>query len=168
MISDIVKSGVFLDHPHIFQFIGLLDNRFDGVQQEVIDGTWLLRHNRFAVRFLSYYATKTTINPFLAVETVRLTREENQREMRKANERRMKAAVELLGRIGVDYVEHPDDYKNLDRDPQEYVRKWVVSGLSDVSEEPVISAEVRKTLDDIRAADLAQPAGPKFFTTKPE
>jgi len=163
MVQEIVRSGVFLDHPHIYQYLSLLDHRFEEVRREVIAGAWDLRHNKFTIFFLSYFATKTAINPFLAVETPRLTREEHEREMRRSNEQRMTEAVQLLARIGVDYIERPEDYKDLAKSPDEYVGKYIVGALLEVADERAISNVVRQALQEIRAADLAQPAGPKFF-----
>jgi hypothetical protein len=168
MVAEIVKTNTFLDHPHIYQYISMLDHSFEDVRQQIIEGTWLLRHNRFAIYFIAYFATKATVNPFMAVETLRLTKEEHERELRRANERRMQEAALLLGRLGVDYVQHPDDYKSVDKDPQGYMRRSIVSALSEVVDEPIIGPQARKALDEIRAADLAQPGGPKLFTSSAE
>ncbi len=163
MAEKIVEEGVFLDHPHIYQYCSLLAHRFPQVRQEVAEGAWLLRHNKFCVRFLSYFATRTTINPFMAVETERLTREEHQRIMREANDRAMRAAARLLGRIGVDYIVHRDEY-NLDvPDQDQFIRKFIVSALTEVQDEPVIAELVDEIMGDMRAADLARPGGPLFF-----
>jgi hypothetical protein len=80
----------------------------------------------------------------------------------------MQEAALLLGRLGVDYVQHPDDYKSVDKDPQGYMRRSIVSALSEVVDEPIIGPQARKALDEIRAADLAQPGGPKLFTSSAE
>jgi len=168
MAAEIVKTNTFLDHPHIYQYISMLDNGFDDVRGQIIEGVWLLRHNRFVIRFTAYFATKTTVNPFMAVETLRLTKEEHERELRRANERRMEEAIALLGRIGVDYVQHPDDYKSVDKAPEDYMRRFIVSALSEVVDEPVIGPPARKALDEIRAADLARSGGPKLFTSSAE
>lgn len=168
MVAEIVKKNTFLDHPHIYQYISMLDYDFDDVRKQVAEGTWLMRHHRFAIRFIAYFATKATVNPFMAVETLRLTKEEHERELRRANERRMVEAEALLGRIGVDYVQHPDDYKSVDKNPQDYMRRFIVSALSEVVDEPVIGPPARKALDEIRAAEGAQPGGPKLFTSSPQ
>ncbi|MHC4593218.1 MAG: hypothetical protein ACYS8L_11080, partial [Planctomycetota bacterium] len=121
MTERILGEYMFVDHPHIYQCLTLLNHRFEEVRQAVAAEAWTLRHNQFTIRFLAYFATSTAINPFMAVETVRLTREENERRMRRAKDRRMREAVRLLGRIGVEYVEHPQDYDLGVRDPDEFV-----------------------------------------------
>jgi hypothetical protein len=163
LAEQLVEEAVFVDHPHIYQYLSLLEHRFPEVRQEVAAGVYLLRHSRFTIRFLSYFATKTTINPFMAVETVRLTREEHQRLMRRANHRRMREAVALLGRIGVDYIHHPDAYELRVPEPREFVRRRIVSALSEVADEPVISELVEEALTEMRRADAARSGGPVFF-----
>jgi hypothetical protein len=165
VVEDIVQlmaKGKRLDHPHIYQYLSLLSSRFDGVREQTAAGAWLLRHNQFTIRFLSFFATKTTINPFMAVETLRLTREEHEREMRRANIRRMRLAVELLGRIGVDYLENPDSYQLKVPNRDEFMGKFVASALLEVADEESIADVVQKALDDLRAADAARAGGPLF------
>lgn len=162
-LVEIETQDRFVDHPHIYQYLGLLDHRFEEVRQQVADGVWLLRHHKFAVSFLSVFATKTTINTFMAVETARLTREENERQMRRANNRRMRKAVQLLGRIGVDYIRNSDDYRFGVKDPDEFINSFVVHALEDLENEEVVSDLAVEALEDIRRADLAEPGGPRFF-----
>jgi len=161
-IVGLMEKGKRLDHPHIYQYLSLLNHRFSGVWEQTAEGAWLLRHNQFTIRFLSFFATKTTINPFLAVETLRLTREEHEREMRRANIRRMRRAVALLGRIGVDYIQNRDAYETIVRDPDEFVRRFVVGALVEVADEESIADLVEAALADMRAADASRPGGPLF------
>ncbi len=168
MVEQIVTEGRRLDHPHIYQYVSLLDHRFEGVRQSVAEGVWLLRHSKFTIRFVSYFATKTAINSTLAVETLRLTREENEREMRRANNRRMREAVAMLGRIGVDYVQNSADYELGDQDPEEFMGDFVLGALQDVADEELIADLVAEALENVRRADLAQPDGARFFVQEAE
>ncbi len=161
VLADIVRDERFLDHPHIYQYIGILGHPFDQVRRHVAEGVWLLRHNVFAIRFLGEFAAKTTINPVMAVETVRLTREEHERMMRRVNDRRMLECVRLLGRLGVDYVRNTDDYELARaQDPDEFVRRHVVNTLESLEEDERVGAEATRALEQIRQADAARPAGP--------
>ncbi len=167
MVDQIVAEGEFLDHPHIYQYLSLLEHRFEEVRQQVAEGIWLLRHDRdageFVIRFTSYFATKTAINSSLAVATMRLTREENERQMRRANGRRMREAVRLLGRIGVDYIQNPDAYAIDVRKPGEFVQTQTVGALESVADEETIADLVAEALAAMRQADMARPGGLLFF-----
>ncbi len=167
MVEQIVAEHDSLDHPHVYQYLSILDQRFPEVREQVAEGTWLLRNDahagEFAIRFTSYFATKTAINSSLAVETLRLTKEENERQMRRANDCRMREAVKLLGRIGVDYIQNPDPYQCRAKDRDEFVRTYIVGALESVADEEVISDLVAEALADMRQADLARPGGPLFF-----
>jgi hypothetical protein len=168
MVADIVKKDVFLDHPHVYQYLGLLDYPYKEVRDQVVEGAWLLRHDRFTIRFLAYFGTKTTFNPFMAVETLRLTREEHERALRVANQRRMGEAVALLGRIGVDYIEHADAYAKLGKDADDYVRRFIIAALREVAEEPAIGPEAKKALAEMQAAVAAGPGRPDLFKSSAE
>jgi len=161
-ITRLMAEGKRLDHPHIYQYLSLLSHRFDRVRELTAEGAWLLRHNQFTIRFLSYFATKTTINPFMAVETLRLTREENEREMRRANVRRMRLAVDLLGRIGADYAAREGEYDLSVPNPTEFVHRQIASALTEVSEEESIADVVAEALSALRAADAARSDGPLY------
>jgi hypothetical protein len=146
-----------LDHPHIYQYLSLLASRFPEVREQTMAGGWLLRHNRFTVMFLSSFATKTTVNPFMAVETLRLTAEEHEREMRRANERRMGEAIRLLARIGVDYMADPTDYLANHTftiaDPDELIRRSVVAAIYEVADEEAVAEAAEEALAALREAD---------------
>ncbi len=159
-LQEALAGGRRVDHPHVYQYISLLGSRFDDLRSSASEGVWLLRHNYFCVRFLSYFASKTAINPVMAVETIRLTREEHEREMRHANARRMRECVQLLGRVGVDYVRNRDDYPLPQADDaDEYVRKYVVHALEVLTDDERVGDLAQQALAAITEADSASPAG---------
>jgi hypothetical protein len=134
------------------------------VREETAAGAWVLRHNRFTIMFLSTFATKTTVNPFMAVETLRLTAEEHEREMTKANVRRMREAIRLLARIGCDYMADRQDYVDARTfnisNPDELIRRNVVASIYEVSDDEDVADVAEKALAELRQAD---PTG-KYFT----
>ncbi|MHC5034093.1 MAG: hypothetical protein ACYTFZ_03555 [Planctomycetota bacterium] len=168
MTERIVGERMFLDHPHIYQCLTLLNHRFEEVRETVATEAWVLRHNQFAIRFLAHLATSTAINPLMAVETVRLTREENERQMRRAKDRRMREAVRLLGRIGVDYIKNRQDYDLGVKDPDDFIRAQIVGSLTEIIDEQVVTDLVQEALANLREADLARPEGPLLFQVAAE
>jgi hypothetical protein len=163
LLEQVLSADLFIDHPYIYQYILLLGHQYDEVRERIAAGTWLLRHNKFGIRFVSYYATKTAINPVMAVETLRLTKEEHERLMRRLNTRRLHEAVRLLGRLGVDYVEHTSEYELEVKDQDAFVRAFVIHGLQDVTDNEVVGEAAKEALAAIRQADLRRPGGPLFF-----
>ncbi len=152
-----------LDHPHLYQYLSLLDSRFEEVRDEIGKGSWELRHNRFTFMFLSEFATRTAINPAMAVETARFTREEHEREMSKANRRRILEAIDLLARVAVDYVQDPGPYILNVADDDEFVRQQVVGRLREIVDEETIGPLAEAALQRVREADMARPGGPILF-----
>jgi len=153
-----------IDHPHIYQYLSLLGDPVEGVREEVAKGAWLFRGNKFGIRFLSYYGTKTAINPVMAVETVRLTKEEHERKMRRENSDRLRASIELLGRIGADYALNSAEYDLGVRDQDAYMRTFVVHALQQLKDERSVGALAEQALDAVRQADARRPGGRLFFS----
>jgi hypothetical protein len=168
LLEIIIKGNLFVDHPNVYQYVSLLGHRFDEVRAEAVKGVWLLRQNQFDIRFLSEYAGRTSVNPFLAVETARLTMEEHERVMRRENNRRLVEAVRLLGRIGVDYVEHTSDYKMPVPDQNQFMNGQIVHRLQDLTNEEIVRTDVAAALSAIRQADEKRTGGPLFFAAVAE
>jgi hypothetical protein len=160
-LEQAVQEGIRLDHPHVYQYVSLLAHPYDEVRRSVAEGIWLIRTGYYTVQFVSWFGAKTTINPIMAVETVRLTAEEHERLMRRANERRMRECIALLGRIGVDYVQSPGAYDS--RLTTAVVRNYVVYALESLSDEERLRELVGEALEEVRRADLARSGGPLLF-----
>jgi len=161
-LSELIRKGRRLDHPHIYQYLTLLGHSDEEVRQTVAEGVWLLRHRYFTMRFLGVFASMTAINPVMAVETVRLTRAEHERQMRARNDRRLDEVVRLLGQLGVDYLKDSASYS--ERDTPEVVRKYVVHSLESLIDDDRVSDQVAKALDELKKTDRDRPGGPLLFT----
>ncbi len=161
-LERIVEDERFLDHPHIYQYIFMLSKPYEEVRDSILDGLWLIRHKYFTVRFVSHFATRTEINPVMAAETARLSREEHERILTEQNNRRMRECTELLVRIGLDYVENTDHYAE-ELQPRD-MRRYVIHALELLREDERVGQIAQEGLDRIREADLARPGEPLFFT----
>ena len=165
MLTDIVNKNKWIDHPHIYQYISLLRHRGDRVREQISEGVWLIRHRYYTIRFLGTFAARTSINPVMAVETVRLTRDEHEREMRQANVRRVNECMQLLIRVGLDYLQNREQYELPRAEDQDaYVRRYVVHNLELLSEEPGLAQMAQAGLQRLREADKQLPGGPVLFT----
>ncbi len=164
MLDRIVETGRRLDHPHIYQYISLLRHRDNQIRQQIAEGVWLIRHRYYTIRFLGEFAARTTINPVMAAETVRLTRDEHERLMQRANARRVKECLRLLIRVGLDYLQNREQYE-LPRaeDPDAYMRRYVVHNLEILSEEEDVEQFAEDGLERLRQADRQAPGGPVLF-----
>jgi hypothetical protein len=164
MLTELLKQDVFLDHPHIFQYLTLLGYQYDPVRTNVEQGAWELRHSRFTVIYLSEFVRTTTINPVMAVETERLTKEEHEREMNAQNTQRRREAVSLLGKIGLDYMAHRDEYQFGVPDPDEFMREYVTHTLEEVADDEAVADLVAPALKALHEADAKQPPAERLFT----
>ena len=164
MLGDVLKRDLYLDHPHIFQYLTLLGYQYDPVRAEVEQGAWDLRHSRFTVIYLSEFVRTTTINPVMAVETERLTKEEHERQMNEQNTLRRREAVTLLGKIGLDFIAHRGDYDFGLGSKDEFVREHITHTLEEAAEDEAVADLVAPALKDLRQADAGQPAASRLFS----
>jgi len=170
VIASPQGKPVFVDHPHIYQYASLLGyrfhpdhpDRFEGARQAVAEGVWVMRRNKFVVRFLSWFASRTAINPVMAVETVTLTKEEHERQMIRENNERVHRAIRMLERIFKDYVAAPDDYE-FDMEAadkrDDYVRSFIVHPFEALAEHFTFGRTAEASLEAMRRT----PGAERFF-----
>ncbi len=158
VLRQVIEDGLYLDHPHIFQYLTLLGYQYDPVRAQVEQGAWQLRHSRFTIIYLSEFVRTTTINPVMAVETERLTKEEHERQMNEQNVLRRRESVTLLGKIGLDYIAHRGDYDLNAPDKDEFIREHLTHTLEEAAEDEAVADLVAPALKDLREADAKQPA----------
>lgn len=163
MLGKVVQRGMFLDHPHINQYLKLLRHRYEGIRKFVRKGVWILRHDKYTVMFLSDFLDKVNINPVMAVETERLTKEEHERVMRRENNRRRRAALELLTRIVLDYLRNPDPYLPRVEDPDRYLRQHVTHVMEELADDRLLGDRIQQSLAELRQADRNRTTGPRLF-----
>jgi hypothetical protein len=72
---------------------------------------YTLRKRRYTLKYLARGIQKDTVNPVMAVETRRLTKDEHEQLLRRENTRKRLSCIELAKRIALDYCE----------------KKWVVT-----------------------------------------
>jgi hypothetical protein len=149
-----------LRHSHIYQLISLLGFDYEEVRAQLREAAYAMRHNKFAVRFIGDFADRTTINPVMAVETERLTKEEHERELKRANDRRVRECIRLLGRIGLDFVRNPDHYEFRQiEDSAGYMREFVYHRLESLRDEEAYAALVEEQIEALEKADRARSDG---------
>jgi hypothetical protein len=174
---------LFVDHPHIYQYVSLLGYRyemdhpekFEEVRNLIIEGVYALRHRKFTLYFLRLFGRKTAINPVMAVETERLTKEQHEREMREANDERVRNAQKLMVRVFRDYLQSPADYLDED-DPQfdtqeevqDYIRAKLIHPMQDLIEDPTFGQHARDQLKTMRELAADHDAQDTFFRATAE
>lgn len=171
------EERMFVDHPHVYQYVSLLGyrkdpkrpDRFKEVRELVADGVFAMRHRKFVLYFLREFSRKTAINPVMAVETERLTKEEHEREMRQINDERVVQSQRLMERIFVDYLANKGDYQFKDLDTEEerdeYVRAKLVHAMQDLVEDLKFGATAREHLRAMREAAAAAGQEDYYFRT---
>jgi hypothetical protein len=166
LLGEILKKDLYLDHPHIYQYLTLLGYQYDPVRSLVEQGAWDLRHIHFTILYLSDFVRTTTINPVMAVATERLTKEEHERQMEEQNTLRRREAVKLLGRIGLDYIAHRDQYTFSVPEKDEFVREHVTHTLEEAADDEAVADLAAPALKTLHEADAQQPADKRLFTSE--
>jgi hypothetical protein len=175
---DEPEEKLFVDHPHIYQYLSLLGYRyeigapekFEGVRELVYDGVYAMRRRKFTLYFLRYFGRKTAINPVMAVETERLTKEQHEREMRETNSERVRNAQKLMTDVFADYLDNPEAYIDKE-DPQfdgaaevqDYVRAKLIHPMQDLIEDPTFGEHARQQLEKMRQLAREHGVEDEFF-----
>lgn len=167
MLDEVLRRNIYLDHSHIYQYLTLLGYELDPVRGNVVEGAWALRQNPYVAIYLAEFVRTTTINPVMAAETERLTKEEHERQMNAQNTLRRREAVRLLARTGMDYVAHPDQYSFGVADPDEFVREQIAHTLEEVADDETVADLAGPSLKALRDADANQSGAHKLFAPEP-
>ena len=166
MLDVVLGQSMYLDHPHVYQYLTLLGYELDPVRKNVVEGAWQLRHNPYVSIYLAEFVRTTTINPVMAVETERLTKEEHERQMNAQNTLRRRESVSLLARIGMDYIKHPAQYSFGVTDTDEFVREHITHTLEEVADDETVSDLVVPALKALHEADAQRPGVHTLFTAE--
>lgn len=164
MLDEVLRQKIYLDHSHIYQYLTLLGYELDPVRKNVVEGAWALRQNPYVAIYLAEFVRTTTINPVMAAETERLTKEEHERQMNAQNTLRRRESVSLLGRTGLDYIAHPDQYSFGVADPDEFVRERITHTLEEVADDESVADLAGPALKALRDEDAKRPGTHKLFT----
>jgi len=170
--AQIAENDIFVDHPHIYQCVSLLGYRYNpakpalhtGVREEITKAIiGLRRHNRFVIAHLAEFASRTAINPVMAVETERLTASEHERQMTWQNEERLRRCVALLQNTFQDYLENAAAYDikagpiTSDAERDTFIRKTIVGTLRSLSEDRTVGVKATAALEAMKAMKGAAP-----------
>ncbi len=172
--EQIAEEEIFVDHPHIYQCVSLLGYRYDpgkpelyaDVRNEIAKAVVALRrHNRFVITHLAEFASRTAINPVMAVETERLTASEHERQMTWQNDERLRRCIAQLQSAFQDYLgdgERDDKYRF--QVPVEtvaardvFIRKTIVGTLRSLSEDRTVGVAATRALEAMKPLEGAAP-----------
>jgi hypothetical protein len=168
---QIAEGDVFVDHPHIYQCVSLLGYRHDprspelhkGVRDEIARAVVALqRHNRFVITHLAEFASRTAINPVMAVETERLTASEHARQMNWVNEERLRRCIAQLHDAFADYLQNADEFHfkgpiRSDAERDAFIRRTVVGTLRALAEDRTVGDAATAALEGMKTMEGATP-----------
>ena len=118
MVKAINATSVRMDHPDIWDMAQMLEERHDPARKNLMEAVSLLKERRFTFLYLSQFIQRATVNPVLAMETTRLTKDEHETLLIQQNHRRRAACIEVLERIATDYCNKPFTIEGIAADKQ--------------------------------------------------
>ena len=157
------KAPLRMDHPVIWDIARLLDYPYESVRGSFADGCFVLRRRKYVLIFLSEFIQRSTINPVMAVETTRLTREENIREVRAEMRRLRLSSISVVEAIGKSYYEKPFPILGIEPDQQaSFVQQRVVGTVESVlgDEDSEVAARSQAALEAVQAVRQATQGAP--------
>lgn len=148
-----------IHHPLLFELSTLLGSPYPEVRKGVAESLLLFRYHKHVVIFLGKQALRSHVNPVMAVETARLTKEEHERKLEAENLRRRIESISLMTRIQVDYCKRPYELIGVHArdiydlpESRKIMNDNVVVTLRALTDDPKVHDEVTRALAAIEAA----------------
>ncbi len=107
LVQYIEKRKLFMDHPDIWEVMRLCEHEYKPVRENMKDATFALRNHQYCMIFIGDFLKRSKINPVMAVETARLTKDEHEALLRRENHRRRLALLNVAERIAEAYCRQP-------------------------------------------------------------
>ena len=150
LVSVLVEKSISLDHPHIWDLVNLLHARHPEARNNLAKAVRTLEGRKYTLIYLREFVLRDQINPVMAVETVRLTKDEHEQLLREENVLRRLMSIELLEQIGKDYRARKFEIQGIDpAERDKFVKEKVFSTLEAVLQDKQVGARAQKALDDL-------------------
>lgn len=150
LVKYIEANNVFIDHPEVWEVIRLTQHRHPPARDNMKDAVFALRNRKYCHIFLSNFLLKTAINPVMAVETVRLTKDEHEQQLRAENHRRRMACLEVARDIAKTYCTKPFPIDEVPKQEEpEFFRNHIIEPMETLLEDDDVGAKARQMLDSI-------------------
>lgn len=153
LVKYIEKNNVFIDHPEVWEVIRLCQHRHESARQNMKDAVYALRNQKYCLIFLSEFLRKNQINPVMAVETVRLTKDEHEQILRRQNHTRRLACLDVAKRIALKYCDEPFPIDEVpEEEEKDFFQNRVIEPIEELVEanDEEVAARAEKVLDEIR------------------
>jgi hypothetical protein len=165
LVGLIVDKEMKLDHPVINNLTRLLRERHKPARDNLKKAVFRLRYRKYTLLFLKDLIAKDRINPVMAVETKRLTKDEHEQLLRRQNHRRRVAIIDVIGDIVADYCETPFDVRRVPAASEEarlseaeiqkresdFVHECTIGALEEQRKDDEIGEMVREELPQLRS-----------------
>jgi len=154
LVQHVESEDTFLDHPEIWDMVRLLHEPYAPARRNMAEIVYVLRNRKYVFIYLSEFIKKDTINPVMAVETARLTKDEHEQLLRRQNHTRRLAAIEVVERIATDYCRNPFEMENLQegQDQDKIFKEKTIQTLESVLEDEDVGSQAQQALKSIREA----------------
>jgi hypothetical protein len=165
-LADVLEEGASrlaadrarVPHPTLYSLTHLLGYEYPAVRERVGSAVLDLDYHKQLIEFLAKQATRQHVNPVMAVETAKLTKEEHERKLNAQNVRRRAASIELLGRVKIAFCKKPWELLGVHKrdvvsvsEARELVEEQTVKTLEALREDPQVSEQVGAVLKRIEA-----------------
>jgi len=125
------------------------------VRQSFAEACLVLKGRKYIWIFLAKFIQSEEVNPVMAVETARLTKDAHERLLREELRRRRIACIQVLGDLGVQYYREPFGILGVEKAEQPlFVQQSVVGALESVLEDKdqEVAAAAQQALKAVNAA----------------
>ena len=149
----IVQKDTSLDHPPLYDLVRFLGDHSDVMRQRMAQSVLLLRQRKYVVIYLSQFLLMDSVNPVMAVETPRLTKDEHEELLAQELTRRRLACLDVLLELGLQYCREPFTFQGIDPDPskqEKFFRDEVLGTFEVLLKDKQLGSRAEKALDELR------------------
>ncbi len=147
----IEQQDIFVDHPHLWDLLRLLDHRDDVARRFIADAVVCMRGRKYTLIYLAEFILKDSVNPVMAVETARLTKDEHEQLLAQENRRRRLSCIEVARRIALEHCQRPFQIKGVTQEKQAaFLKDRVIGSLEAVAEDKQVGPRASEVLRELQ------------------
>ena len=151
MANIIGERDIFVDHSHLWDLLRLLDYRDDAARRSIAEAVMSLKGRKYALAYLAEFILKDSVNPVMAVETARLTKDEHEQLLGRENYRRRLNCIEVAWRLAIQYCRQPFEIEGVPKEKQAaFFRLQVIGSIEAVAEDKEVGRAASEALQELQ------------------
>ena len=153
LVEIIVRDGIRLDHPNIWDLVRMLDERYEPASRHIVRALITLKANKYTISYLSEAVLRAGVNPVMAVETAKLTKNAHEQLLKEEQLRRRLASLEVMREIARTYCRKEFSIQGVEPGGQDkFFKEKVIRTLKTLINDKQVGERAGAIVDELRKA----------------